>query len=135
MFLNSSLIIDWGNVFGIFLGAVLGFLSSVSVGIITKKIGAFNLLKKLKQELNSNYEVIMSNIETTQRFYILSPIWDFIIKSDLILTFGARKYARIIKLYVELETFRKSESDDSTPTDKLIDNRRRFIKAIEENKL
>lgn len=129
-----SAIIAWERIFEIFLGAVLAFVSSIIVGVLSKQIGAHRFLKKLKQELKSNYITILNNLETENRFIIISPIWDYILKSDVTLTFSANKYAKIIKIYVAIEALRRSESS-SNPLNALVECRKQFIKVIDENKL
>ena len=119
----------------IFLGAILGFVSSLAVGLLSKKLGAMRLLKKLRQELYSNYYTIKENIDSEKRFRIISPIWDYIMKSDVTFTFGAKRYAKIIRIFVELEAFRKSESNMDATIDQLIEKRNRFLNIIEENKI
>ena len=126
---------NWDIVFEVLLGAVLGFISSVAVGVLTKRVAAYRLLEKMRQELVSNYSVISENLDSPKRFQLVSPIWDYMFNSEIIFSFSAQKYATIVRIYGEIQSFKESENSISCTQYELEKNRKRFLEVVSDSDL
>lgn len=126
---------NWTSVFEIVLGALLGIASSLAVGLFSKLVSAHRLLAKMRQELSSNATAISERITLSDRFELISPIWDYVIRSEILFVFSSRRYARIVTLYGELQAFTKTEKSDAVSQKELEESRKNLLKVIANNKL
>ena len=132
---KENRIINWTTVFEIILGAVLGFISTVTVGLLTKFASAHRLMKKMRQELAEIRSFLKDNVNTDARFLSISPIWEYIIHSDTLFSFSAKKYASIIRIYGEMKVFKTAEESATISKEALVKSRKRFIDVLDNYKI
>ena len=132
--INLISAIEWdSNAFwaliGTLVGAVLGFLSSIIIDLISKKWAIHKLLDRLKLELSLIKKSVSINLTSPGKIEFASPIWNFIGQTNILLDMKKTLYEKIINIYGGLRFFIENEEKGNNNSDR----RKELLKTIENN--
>ena len=101
---------EWSTVFEVLFGAVIGFLSTGFTNWIIKKIHIHKLIKKLRFEVKSNLRGLKEiQNDTLHTCSLISPIWNEISSSNILLDIPTDVYIKLITIYTEVQHFNQAE--------------------------
>ena len=132
--INLISAVEWdSNAFwaliGALVGAVLGFLSSIIIDFISKKLAIHKLLDRLKLELSLIKKSVSNNLTSSGKIEFTSPIWDFIGQTNILLDMKKSLYERIINIHGGIKFFIESEDNGNRDSTR----RKKLIETIENN--
>lgn len=131
---NLILAIEWDSnalwaLVGTLVGAVLGFLSSLIIDLISKKWAIHNLLSRLRLELSFIKKSVSENLNSSGKIQFTSPIWNFIGQTTILLDMKKTLYVKIINIHGGLKYFIECEENGNREPLR----RKKLIDTIENN--
>jgi len=124
----------WGALFG----AICGFPFILWSNRITRRNAAKKLVEKMKKELMDNkveLEKIKDNPDVPVKF--VSPIWEIVPTSNIILDMNDKVYSKIVDIYIAVRRLNELEESikelDSETRKKIISKRTETLTVFDEN--
>lgn len=135
---------SWSTVFEVLFGAVIALISSGITGWITRKIHVYQLIKKLRFEINDNLQKLQEIEKNSANMYRYdSPIWDQISSTNVLLEMSSDTYKKLVTIYSEVKKFNQEEEDMyknvmqdiDIDIDRMYNRRSEFIRVLMDNQL
>ena len=131
---------DFKTIFDIFLGALVGLLSSGLTELIMKEIAIIKLKRKIKFEIKANLNYLKENYDNDKISIIISsPLWDYILNSNIVVEMSFGNYMDLINMLNHIKIFNQCEEHikkgEKQNKDLIVKWRQEMIEIMEKCKI